>query len=107
MSVNDTVTTEDRYARAEGTVTRKVGGETGIVPVRANVARLDALYTLNETATFVWEQVDGTRTVADLIAAVVAEFAVPPGVAEEDVNRLLSELHDSGLLRFLSATTRP
>jgi hypothetical protein len=88
------------YARSDGAVTRKIAGETVIVPVRDDVADLDSIYTLNETGSFVWELIDGQRTVDALIEAVAAEFEVSREVATADVKRLVATLHLEGLLRL-------
>jgi hypothetical protein len=93
-AVSDGVFTRDQSA-----VTRRIAGETVIVPVRDNVADLDSIYTLNETGTFVWDLLDGRRTVGQLVDAVVAEFQVTREVAAADVERLIASLRDEGLLR--------
>ena len=89
---------EGVFAHEGSAVTRRIAGETIIVPVRDDVADLDSIYTLNETGTFVWDLLDGHRTVAQLIDAVVAEFEVPREVAAADVARLIVSLRDEGLL---------
>jgi hypothetical protein len=91
---------DEVFVRDEVAVTRRIAGETVIVPVRNDVADLDSIYTLNETGSFVWDLIDGQRTVARLIDAVVAEFEVSPEVAATDVARLLASLREEGLLRL-------
>ncbi len=78
--------------KSASVVTRQIGGETVLVPIRKSVGDLDSIYTLNETATLVWSLVDGRRTVADLRDAVVAQFQVEPDVAGTDVETLLEQL---------------
>ena len=87
------------FARDEAAVTRRIAGETVIVPVRDDVADLDSIYTLNETGTFVWDLLDGQRSVEELIDAVVVEFEVAREVAAADVARLIASLREEGLLR--------
>jgi len=87
------------FTRDQSAVTRRIAGETVIVPVRDDVADLDSIYTLNETGTFVWDLLDGRRTVDELIDAVVAEFEVAREVAAADVARLIASLSAEGLLR--------
>jgi hypothetical protein len=87
------------FARHDCAVTRRIAGETVIVPVRQDVADLDSIYTLNETGTFLWDLMDGRLTVAALIEALVAEFEVTPEAAAADVAALVATLCDEGLLR--------
>ena len=44
-------------------VTRKTGNEYVLVPITNNIADMNSVYTLNETGAFIWEQIDGKRTV--------------------------------------------
>jgi hypothetical protein len=88
------------FVRDETAVTRRIAGETIIVPVRNDVADLDSIYTLNETGSFIWELLDGQRTVATLVDAVVEEFEVDRELAASDVARLVASLRDEGLLRL-------
>jgi hypothetical protein len=87
------------FSREDAAVTRRIAGETVIVPVRGDVVDLDALYTLNETGTFLWDLIDGQRTVGQLAEALIAAFDVTPEVATADVARLIANLRDEGLLR--------
>ena len=63
-----------------------------VVPARRE------LHELDETATFLWSQLSLSRTVAELTAALCAEFDVDPDVAEADVLDFLRALEEKGLL---------
>ena len=99
LSQEGSLASDEVFTRDQSAVTRRIAGETVIVPVRDDVADLDSIYTLNETSTFVWDLVDGRRTVQELVDAVVAEFEVTRDVAAADVHRLIASLCDEGLLR--------
>ncbi len=73
-------------------VTRKTGTEYVLVPVADNIADMDSVYTLNETGAFVWEHIDGKRTVEDLIAALTGEYDIDSETATNDVISLLEEM---------------
>lgn len=85
--------------RDPAAVTRRLGGDTLILPVRHKVADLTAIYTLNETGSFLWEQLDGTRTIADLVDAMVAHFDVARDEAHSGLVELLGDLEDEGLIK--------
>lgn len=80
-------------------VSRTVAGERIIVPVRANVADLESIYTLNETATFIWDQLEGSLTESALVDRVVAEFEIEREVAAADVARVIEELCQEKLVQ--------
>jgi len=80
------------YHHDPSIVARNIAGEVILVPIRNNVGDLDSIYTLNETAAFVWERLDGVRTLAEVVAALVAEYEVEPAQAGQDVLALIAQL---------------
>jgi len=86
------------YARNENVVTRKVGDDVVVVPIRHNVGDLDSVYTFNEVAARIWSLVDGERPSGDLVEAVCGEFDVARDTAERDLEELLASLEEAGLI---------
>jgi methyltransferase-like protein len=84
-------------------VTRRIAGETLLVPVSGAVADLEALYVLNEVGAFVWERLDGRRTVREIAEAVVEEYEIGLDEAERDVAALVAALESAGLVRAADA----
>jgi methyltransferase-like protein len=74
-------------------VTRKTGDEYVLVPVANNIADMDSVYTLNETGAFIWELIDGKKSVEDLIEAVIKEYDVDSITATTDVFSFINNLH--------------
>jgi methyltransferase-like protein len=66
-------------------VTRKTGNEYVLVPITNHIADMNSVYTLNETGAFIWEQIDGKRSIGDIITAVTAEYDIDFRNAEADV----------------------
>jgi hypothetical protein len=66
-------------------VTRKTGNEYVLVPITDNIADMNSVYTLNETGAFIWEQIDGKRSIEEIISALTFEFDVNRTNAEADV----------------------
>ena len=66
-------------------VTRKTGNEYVLVPITNNIADMNSVYTLNETGAFIWEQIDGERTLGAIIEAMTDEYDIDPLTAESDV----------------------
>jgi Coenzyme PQQ synthesis protein D (PqqD) len=56
---------------------------------------------LNRPAAVALEHVDGNRTLAQIVDAVVAQFEVEPERACEDLNGLFDRLAERGFLRSL------
>jgi hypothetical protein len=76
---------ETKYSRSPGIVARDTGDDYVLVPVTDNIADMKSVYTLNSTAAFIWDRLDGRRTVKDIIDELEEEFEVHPKDALDDV----------------------
>jgi hypothetical protein len=90
------------YRRTDHVTARKVAGETLLVPVKGHLAELHKVYTLNTVAEWVWEQLDGKRTVAELCEQVVSRFDVSRPAAQADLAELIEKLEKIGLIEPVS-----
>ena len=66
-------------------VTRKTGNEYVLVPITNNIADMNSVYTLNETGAFIWEHIDGKRTIEEIIKELTVEYDIDSANAETDV----------------------
>lgn len=88
--------------RPAGEIVRRViAGETILVPVRGRTADMRRIFSLNPTAAFLWERLDGTRRVADLEEELLAAYDAPPAEARADVAAFLARALGEGLLERL------
>ena len=55
-------------------------------------------FALNEVGKRVWDLCDGTRTLAQVAAAICSEYDVPPDTALDDTAALLENLAGAGLV---------
>jgi len=58
----------------------------------------DRIHVLNDTAREIYLLCAGTRTLAEIAAALRATYDVPPEKAREDVERVIAELDAAGVL---------
>ena len=87
------VTLACTLAREPGIVARCIAGETILVPVTKRAQEM-GLFTLNEVGTFVWERLDGERSLAAIADEMTVSFEVTREQAVEDLldfTRLLAE----------------
>ena len=73
-------------------VTRKTGNEYVLVPITNNIADMNSVYTLNETGAFIWEHIDGKRTVEEIITKLMNEYEIDKQNAESDVFIFISNM---------------
>ena len=93
------LSTLDRVQRTEGVVLRQVAGEQMLVPAVTREVDLDSLYLLNATGAWVWERLDGVRSVQELAETVAQQFLVASSVALSDVTHFLSHLLERKLAK--------
>ena len=82
---------ESLVKRALDARVRRVGGTQ-------MVARGQEVMELNEVAAIIWKLADGSRSVADISAAVVAEYEVSPEEALTDVSDFVTDMVSAGFL---------
>jgi hypothetical protein len=73
-------------------VTRKTGNEYVLVPITNNIADMNSIYTLNETGAFIWEHIDGERSINGIINELMSEFEIDADTAKKDVMLFLEDL---------------
>ena len=83
---------EKVYKKSDSIVSRKIGDEFILVPIKQDVGDLDSIYTLNETAARIWELIDGKIKVRDIKERIVQEFEITPTEAERDLIQHLQQL---------------
>ena len=81
-----------RYRKANHVVERQVRDKLILVPMRTGPARLDALYTLNETAAFLWQQLGTLQTEDALVAGLMMNYSLAETTAKPDVRHFLDAL---------------
>ena len=81
----------------DGLIMSTVNGQTVVIPVGEGM-ELNTMITLNETGKFLWKQLEQGAEPEQLVAALLAEYAVDSQTASEDVARFVEELRRQGLL---------
>ena len=84
---------------SENVVAREIEGEIIIVPLASGIGDAeDELYSLNETGQAIWHQLDGVRTLSEVVDALLEEFEAPRAALETDVIGFSTELLRRGIL---------
>jgi methyltransferase-like protein len=64
------------------------------VPVANNIADMNSVYTLNETGAFIWEHINGSRNVEEIINTLVEEYNIDKETATNDMFEFAENLKD-------------
>ncbi|HEX9637036.1 MAG TPA: PqqD family protein [Acidobacteriota bacterium] len=91
-----------RFEKSDDLVTRKIAGETVIVMVRAHVAELDYVYTLDAVGTRIWELLED-HSIEQITESIRDEFEVGAAPLGSDILEFIATLQEGGLIRAMEA----
>lgn len=93
----------DTYVRSDAVVSRLIGGETLVVPVRGGVGDLASIYSFNGVGTMIWEALASPTSLEGLVDLVEREYSVSRDQAMQDVFLFLSDIRSAGLVVIVNA----
>lgn len=79
---------------------RVVGGEAVLLDLAS-----EEYFSLNEVGTRMWEAVSTNPSIDDALRALETEFDADPETLARDLERLVGELVDRGLVRLVAPPT--
>jgi len=85
------------FKQAENIVSREIAGETILVPIRGKLADMQNIFTLNKVGAYIWEKLDGARSLAEIIALLLSHFEVNQEQAEQDLLEFIDHVTATGL----------
>ena len=89
-------------ARSNAVAARELGGEMMIMS-----ATDSTLFSLNETATVIWQAADGKTSLSEIVELRIChEYSVDPEVAYRDAEDLVEELARLGILELSDQPVR-
>jgi hypothetical protein len=86
-----------KFRRKESIAGRRIAGESFLIPVCGTPLDMKDIFVLNSLGDFIWQRLDGERSLDAVIAEIVAEFDVAPGQAAADAQEFLGQLLQKGL----------
>jgi hypothetical protein len=94
------ISMQQKFKRSPSIVSRTIAGETILVPIRKSVGDMESIYNLNETATLVWNLLDGQHTLGEIQNQMVLDFQVEDEEAQGDLMELIDELQRFGAIEI-------
>ena len=87
------------FVRSPAVVSRRVAGETLVVPVRGRVGDLASIYSFNQTGSLIWQSLESPKGFAELVSIVEQEYAVEHDQARRDVKQFLQDMLSADLVQ--------
>lgn len=88
----------DRFRRSESVAHRRIDDEVLLIPIRSDPREGLAVFSLNVTASLLWDLLDGRNDVAALVAAICERFEVSEDRARQDVEAYCQQLLECGAI---------
>ncbi len=86
------------YYKSEQFVEKGIGNEKVLVPLTDNVADMNHVLTLNEVGTFLYDQIDGVKSVDNILSLLLSEYEVTQDVAKKDIEQFINNTVNRGII---------
>ena len=84
---------ESVFRKSPDVIERLIEGEAVLLNTKNGI-----YYSLESAGCFIWELLDGTRRISDIVACLCEEFDVSAGCALNDASKLFEDLCNEGLV---------
>lgn len=81
-------------------ILREIAGESILIPTGTTTQEFNGMITMSETAKFIWENLESTGSLAELIQKVLDAFEVDEETAAADTTAFVTELERAGFVEF-------
>ena len=81
----------------KGFAKRNIAGSNIVVPVGKNAVEFNAMITLNDTGSFLWDAFQKDITVDEAVALITSEYDVSPEIARTDIEKFVALLQENDL----------
>ncbi len=92
-----TFTENTKFRRSPNVVSRDIGNELLLVPIRGGVGDLDAIFSFNNVGADVWTLMEKEQSLEQLTAWVVDHYEASRNEVQADLSEFMSDLVKSGL----------
>ena len=93
------------YKKSPHLIEREIRGERVLIPLNGSTARFDELFSLNDTASVVWEAAGGGKSIEETAALLAGLFDIDTATARRDAEEIVDEFVRRRLLLDAKAET--
>ncbi len=101
------MSTPRRFERDPAIVSRQIGTEIILVPVRSSTETMEHIFALNDTAALIWQTLAQPCAIDQLVAALLHEYEVSQEQAYADVGEWIELMLNTQLIREVADGTLP
>ncbi len=82
----------------DGFIMKNVAGSNVVLPLGERRVELNGIITFNEVGAKVFNLLDGTNSVEEIVTIIAKEYDVSRDVVETDVNMLIEKMRAQGFI---------
>jgi hypothetical protein len=83
---------------SDGFVLRNIAGERMLLPTGERIAAFRGAVLMNELSAFIWEKLQSPITRDGLLAEILAQYAIDEETAAADLDAVLAQLKQMGII---------
>ena len=87
------------YKKNEDVVTRDIDGELFLLPLIRTRDEINALFTLGEVASRIWDLIDGKKTLENVKEKLLKEYEVGDDVLEKDLESFVKDAKEINIIK--------
>ncbi len=82
----------------DGFILKDVAGSKVVLPIGERQDELKGIITFNDVGAKIFNMLDGTNSVEEIVRAIAKEYEVSYETVEVDVNNLIEKMRKQGLI---------
>lgn len=85
------------YRKNVDVVTRRIGNELFLVPIKGNIADMQRIFTLNPVAEYIWQHID-EKNITEIRNEITEQFDIEKERVDADIQEFIMELLEAELI---------
>lgn len=82
----------------DGFIMKDVAGSKVVLPLGERQAEIRGIITFNDIGAEVFNMLDGTNSVEEIIARILKDYDAPYETVKSDVEKLIEKMRENGLV---------
>ena len=78
------------YQKREDIVTRKIAGETLLIPICTHMTDIQNIFVLNEVGEYIWQHLDGKKNIKEIHHGIQSTFNAKKKEIDADIREFIT-----------------
>lgn len=87
------------YQKRDDIVTRKIAGETLLIPICTQMADIQNIFVLNDVGEYIWQHLDGKKNIKEIHRGILSTFNAEKEQTDSDIREFIIQLFEANLIQ--------